>query len=201
VGSTTSSSLAPACSPTASGRTRRCRSACAAPAGGGEGVVIDWLEDELAVGGLIAGYDLYKTVRPLLRSLAVPGRHLDLAALAVADKRRFHDLTERVATGVPVSFGQACSRASIAVTPPDQAQRQSWWATGDTPAMLLTLAREAVATWRLWLAQHVAATGDVALGRRAAAEFDVWRTRHPLPTVGPCDRSRSTTARYNEERS
>ena len=157
--------------------------ACAAPAGAGEGTVIDWLEDELAVGGLITGYDLYKTVRPLLRSLAVPGRHLDLAALAVADTRRFHDLTERVATGVPVSFAQACLRANIVVTPVDPAQQQSWWATGDTPAMVSTLGRDAIALWKLFLAQHVATTGDVALGRRAASEFDAWRRHNPLPTA------------------
>lgn len=155
---------------------------CAAPAGAGEGVVIDWLEDELAVGGLIAGYDLYKTVLPVIRSLTVPGRHLDLAALAVADTRRFHDLTERVVTGAPVSFARACSRANIVVTPVDPAQQQSWWATGNTPAMVSTLGRDAIAMWRLWLAQHVATTGDIALGRRAAAEFDAWRRHHPLPT-------------------
>ena len=169
--------------------------ACAAPAGAGEGVVIDWLEDELAVGGLITGYDLYKTLLPLIRSLTVPGRHLDLAALAVADTRRFHDLTERVATGAPVSFAQACSRADIAVIPANQAQQQSWWATGNTPAMVSTLGRDAIATWKLFLAQHVATTGDVALGRRAAAEFDAWRRHNPLPTADADARLRPIIAR------
>lgn len=42
--------------------------ACAVPAGIGETVVVDWLEDELAVGGLIAAYGLYDAVPPLLRS-------------------------------------------------------------------------------------------------------------------------------------
>jgi len=156
--------------------------AVAAPAGVGEGRVADWLEDELAIGGLIAGYDLYKTVLPMVRSVTVQGRHLDLAALAVADTRRFHDLTERVATGVSVTFERACARAGIAVTPADPTREQSWWATGHTPAMIAVLADHAIAAWRLWLAQHVAANGDAALERRSLAELDRWRARHPLPT-------------------
>ena len=169
--------------------------ACAVPAGAGEAIVIDWLEDELAIGGLITGYDLYKTLLPLIRSLTVPGRHLDLAALAVADTRRFHDLTERVATGAPVSFAQACSRANIVVTPVDPAQQQSWWATGNTPAMVSMLSDAAIATMKLWLAQYVAATGDVVLGRRATAEFDAWGRRQSLPTAGTAARLRPIIAR------
>ena len=157
--------------------------ACAAPAGAGEGTIADWLEDELAIGGLIAGYDLYSTVLPLIRSVTVPGRHLDLAALMVADTQRFRDLTERVVSGSPVTFAQACARANIAVASVPPAQQQDWWATGHTPAMVTALAADAVATWRLWLDQQVAATGDVALGRRSLAEFEVWRSRNPLPTT------------------
>lgn len=99
--------------------------ACAAPACAGEGVIIDWLEDELSLGGLIASYDLYSSVLPLIRSLTVSGRHLDLAALAVADTRRFHDLTERVASGAAVTFGQTCGRAYVAVVPADVTREQN----------------------------------------------------------------------------
>ena len=155
--------------------------ACATPAGAGEGTIADWLEDELAIGGLITGYDLYGSVLPLIRSVTVPGRHLDLAALMVADTQRFHDLTERVVSGSPVTFAQACARANITVAAVTKAQRQDWWATGRTPAMVAALAADAIATWRLWLDQHVAATGDVTLGRRSLAEFEVWRSRNPLP--------------------
>ena len=168
--------------------------AVAAPAGAGEGRVADWLEDELAIGGLISAYGLYKTVLPLIRSVTVQGRQLDLAALAVADTRRFHDLTERVAAGTPVTFERACARAGIAVTPTDHVRQQSWWANGQTPALIAVLADHAIAAWRLWLAQHVAANGDAALERRSLAELDRWRARHPLPTdaVGT---SHPTTAR------
>lgn len=157
--------------------------AVAAPAGAGEATIADWLEDELAIGGLITGYGLYKTVLPLIRLVTVPERHLDLAALAVADTRRFRDLTEYVAPGMPVSFERACSRAGIPIIPTDPAREQSLWAIGHTPAMVTALAGHAIATWRLWLAQHVAATGDVALGRCSLADLDMWRARHPLPTT------------------
>jgi len=143
--------------------------AVAAPAGAGEATIADWLEDELAIGGLITGYSLYTTVLPLIRSVTVPHRHLDLAALAVADTRRFHDLTERVASGASVTFERACSRAGIAVIPTDPVQQQSWWATGQTPAMVSVLGSHAIAAWLLWLEQHVAAIGDVALGQRSLA--------------------------------
>ena len=157
--------------------------AVAAPAGASEGRVADWLEDELAIGGLITGYDLYKTVLPSIRSVCVQGRHLDLAALVVADTRRFHDLTERVAGGTPVTFERACARAGVAVTATDPGRQQSWWATGQTPAMVAVLADRAIAAWRLWLAQHAAASGDTGLERRSLAELDRWRARHPLPAT------------------
>ncbi len=157
--------------------------AVAAPAGAGEAKVADWLEDELAIGGLIAGYGLYSSMLPLIRSMIVPGRHLDLAALAVADTRRFHDLTERLSSGAPVTFERACTRADIPVIATDAQQQQSWWATGNTPAMVAVLGSRAIATWRLWLEQHVAASGDIALGRRSLTEFERWRARHPLPTT------------------
>ena len=168
--------------------------AVAALAGAGEGRVADWLEDELAIGGLITGYDLYTTVLPLIRAVTVHGRHLDLAALAVADTRRFHDLTERVAGGTPVTFERACARAGIPITPTDPARDQSWWATGQTPAMVRLLGHRAIAVWQLWLAQHVTASGDAALERRSLAELDRWRSRHPLPT-DTAGRSHPTNAR------
>lgn len=157
--------------------------AIAAPAGAGEATVADWLEDELAIGGLIAGYGLYSTVLPLIRSVTVPERHLDLAALVVADTRRFLDLTERVSSGAPVTFERACTRAGIPVIATYADHEQSLWATGDTPAMVAVLYSRAIATWQLWLEQHVAACGDIALGRRSLAEFERWCARNPLPTT------------------
>ena len=157
--------------------------AFAAPAGAGEANVADWLEDELAIGGLIAGYGLYSTVLPLIRSVTVPDRHLDLAALAVADTGRFHDLTERLSSGAPVAFERACARAGISVIAIDAEQEQSWWATGNTSAMVAVLSSRAIATWQLWLEQHVAASGDVELGQRSLAELEQWRAEHPLPTA------------------
>jgi hypothetical protein len=169
--------------------------AVAAPAGAGEATVADWLEDTLAVGGMITAYNLYASVLPLIRSVTVPERHLDLAALAVADTRRFHDLTERVTGGAPVTFERACTRAGVEVIAAEAEREQSWWATGNTPAMVAVLGDRAIATWRLWLAQHVAAVGDVALGRRSLAEFERWRTSHPLPTTDSLRRPLPTIAR------
>jgi len=162
--------------------------AFAAPAGAGEANVADWLEDELAIGGLITGYGLYSTVLPLIRSVTVPDRHLDLAALAVADTRRFHDLTERLSSGAPVAFARACARAGIPVIATDAACEQSWWATGNMSAMVAVLGSRASAMWRLWLDHHVSASGDVALGRRSLAEFEQWLARQPLPTTGALGR-------------
>lgn len=169
--------------------------ACAVPAGAGEGMIADWLEDELAVGGLIAAYDLYATALPLIRSVTIPNRHLDLAALAVADTNRFHDLTEHRSSGTRVTFDDACTRTGIAVTQVDAAREQSWWATGTTPPMAAMLVRRGIAVWQLWLAHHVAATGDVALGRRATQQLAAWRRRHPLPTTDARGRPLPVTAR------
>jgi len=172
--------------------------AVAAPAGAGEARVADWLEDELAIGGLITGYGIYSTMLPLIRSVTVPGRHLDLAALAVADTRRFHDLTERVSSGAPVSFERACARAGIPVIATDAGHEQSWWASGSTPAMAAVLGARAIATWKLWLEQHVASRGDIALGRRSLAECERWRDSHPLPTTDALGRPLPVTAGRGE---
>jgi len=61
--------------------------------------------------------------------------------------------------------------------------------------MVSLLARDAIETWKLWLAQHIAPTGDVALGRRAAAEFDVWRSHKALPSDGHFGRQLPLIAR------
>jgi hypothetical protein len=162
--------------------------AIAAPAGAGEATVADWLEDELAIGGLITADSLYASVLPLIRSVVVPGRHLDLAALTVADIRRFHDLKGQVVTGTSVTPAPACDRAGFPIIATEAEREQSWWATGNTPAMVAVLGGRAIATWRRWLEQHVAASGDVALGRRSLAEFERWRALSPLPTNDPFGR-------------
>ena len=82
-----------------------------------------------------------------------------------------------------MTFERACARAGIPVIATDAEQEQSWWATGNTPAMVAVLGDRAIATWRLWLEQHVAASGDVELGRRSLAELEQWRAEHPLPTT------------------
>jgi hypothetical protein len=162
--------------------------ACVAPAGISEAVVVDWLEDELTVGGLIAAHRIYDTVLPLIRSLAVPGRHVGLAALGIASASRFHDLTEHRANGEPIPFAAACRRAGLTVIPSNDARQQSWWATGDTASLVTVLAANARAAWQLWLAHHVAATGDAAFGRRATAQFDCWRALQPPLTDHPAGR-------------
>ena len=161
------------------GRMSFALQAYAVSAGSGEGAVVDWLEDELTARTTIAAYGLYDHALPLLRSLVEPARHLDLAALAVAPTTRFDDLTERLTSGVPVRFDDACRRASIPCVPLDPDQAQSWWATGNTAAMRAMLEQQAIATWRLWLARQAARNNNARLERSAVEQLGAWLARRP----------------------
>lgn len=165
----------------ADGRLAFTLDTCAIGAGTSERELANSLEDNLTDAGVLAAYDLQTTALPLLLSVTKPGEHPSIAALASAPPQRFCDLAERTWAKTLVPFELACKRAGIETVPASSIVTQTLWSFAVTEHMTAILSRNAIATWRLWLAHHADTSRHWQACASASTQLDFWLEQHPLP--------------------
>lgn len=145
--------------------------------------LIDWLEDELTLPGLITGYSLEAGILPMLASCSTDTQHIGLAAIQSTEPCNLADLTRLDGAGRVIAFEDVCSREWIEVARADPARDQHLWANDGREHLDAILRSRALATWHLWLSDYQARTNEIALCLKANQTLHSYLQCSTLPTA------------------
>ena len=156
------------------GRLRLQLRTCVSRTWATDDTILDWLEDELAAGEPLIGYELRDRLVPLLTSKAERGHFPTVSQLAMSTDWRSFDLVQRDANGEAAAFATACAAEGIPIPAWDWHLGQSGWLPLLTKALGGRAAVYAVATWRLWVKRHGAAGDTAGLLAPQLPDIDIW---------------------------
>lgn len=116
--------------------------------------LLQWLNDELAAGEPLIGYELNDRLAPLIATKAEIGLFPRLRRFASPGADGFFDLTQPGPPGHTISFALACADAGIPMPVGEWQIGQDGWQPSINPAAEERLGIYAVASWRLWAKRH-----------------------------------------------
>ena len=116
--------------------------------------LLQWLNDELAAGELMIGYELVDRVVPFLSERAKTGDFPHLRRLTSPGADGVFDLTEPGPPGRTISFELACADAGIPMPIGEWRIGHDGRQPSFNPAVEKRLGMYAVASWRLWAKRH-----------------------------------------------
>jgi hypothetical protein len=139
-----------------------------------ESTILDWLEDELAAGEPLIGYELRNRLVPFLTEKAGCGDFPTISSRETAMDWRSVDLVEMSADNEIVPLAIACAAHGIPVPAWDWHLGQSGWMPALTKALGGRAAVNVVATWRLWVERYGAALDTAGLLAPHLRDIDIW---------------------------
>jgi hypothetical protein len=139
-----------------------------------ESTILDWLEDELAAGEPLIGYELRNRLVPFLTEKAGCGDFPTISSRETAMDWRSVDLVEMSADNEIVPLAIACAAHGIPVPAWDWHLGQSGWMPALTKALGRRAAVNVVATWRLWVERYGAALDTAGLLAPHLRDIDIW---------------------------
>lgn len=147
---------------------------CVSKTWASDDTILSWLEDELALGEPLIGYELRDRLIPLLTTKAASDHFQTLNELpSVVDVRSF-DLTGRSADHAPLTLTAACAVAQI----PFPTWPWHLGQDGSLPRLTKALGRRcaihAVTTWRLWVKRHCQALDRNGVLGEQLNDIDIW---------------------------
>ncbi len=150
---------------------------CTVPAGTSEAVLGDWLTDHLPTDRRVIGWHLADTIIPAVyesADAASPAAAVDLIdLLSKAITMDAEDLADRHGGMAARAFKEVCAQAGIPAWTMSEEETLGAWSIGRKVELVVMLATNAVAAWRLW-ADHEQPANPIP-HRFAADALRDWR--------------------------